>query len=351
VSERVILALPAEVSGGVSFDHLSRLCDRRGLFEHADHVTPRHEHGYCTDDNARLLVIAARESATGSMDALSRLALAFVLDAQEPSGLFHNRMNIDGQWTDAATDDDWWGRSVWALGVASVQHRDASVRRCARAAFDRSVEIRSRWPHAMAFAALGAASVLVNDPASRAASGLLGDALSTIGEPPLGAWQWPLPRLTYANAALAEAVIAAGAALGSHTHVKRGLRMLSWLIDLQTRGGVLSIIGTAGLCEGDLPPRDGGAMFDQQPIEVAAIADACWLAYRTTGDAGWRDAVRLANAWFDGTNDTGAQMHDVCSGGGYDGLHSDRVNLNQGAESTLAFISARQRARSLVVAT
>ena len=143
-------ALRARSTQTISFAHLDRLSDHRGLFEHADHVTPRHEHGYCTDDNSRLLVVTAREDDAGTPRTLSRLALAFLLDAQEPDGLFHNRMNTAGQWTDAATNDDWWGRSVWALGIASVQHRDASVRHWSRAAFDRSADVRSAWPHAMA---------------------------------------------------------------------------------------------------------------------------------------------------------------------------------------------------------
>ena len=333
----------------ISLAHLVHLSDLRGLFEHADHITPRREHGYCTDDNSRLLVVTSREDDTGAAHTLSRLALAFVVDAQEPDGLLHNRMNIAGEWTDGATNDDWWGRSLWALGVASVDHWDASVRHRARTAFERSAKVRSSWPHAMAFAALGATQVLIDEPNHRAARRLLRDALVTIGRPSTGRWQWPLPRVTYANAAIAEAVIGAGAALAEYAIVEQGLSMLSWLLDLQTLDGHISVVGTTGLAPGNPWPCDGTPMFDQQPIEVAALADACWLAYRVTGDERWATAVLLANAWFDGANDTGAVMHDSVSGGGYDGLHADRVNLNEGAESTLAFISTRQRARSLSV--
>lgn len=337
------------VAGAISFEHLSRLSDLRGLFEHADHLVPRLEHGYCTDDNARLLLIASRADDTGAARTLSRLALAFLLDAQASDGLFHNRMDITGSWTDTPTNDDWWGRGVWALGAASVEHRDPAVRHWARFAFDRSVDVRSPWPHAMAFAALGAAPVLTDDPDHAGARSLLRDALATIGSPPTGAWRWPLPRLTYANAAIAEAVIAAGAALESPEAIDRGIAMLEWLVDIQTRDGQLSVIGTDGLRSTDPAPRNGAPMFDQQPIEVAAIADACWRAFRLTGDGRWAQGVVMANAWFDGVNDRGFVMYDEVSGGGFDGLHADRVNLNEGAESTLAFISTRQRAGSLLV--
>ena len=330
-------------ASAISFEHLTQLSDLRGLFEHADHLVPRFEHGYCTDDNARLLVVTGRADDTGAARTLSRLALAFLLDAQASDGLFHNRMDISGSWTDSPTNEDWWGRGVWALGASSVEHRDPAVRQWARAAFDRSVDVRSPWPHAMAFAALGAAPVLVDDPTHTGAASLLRHALTTIGNPPAGAWRWPLPRLTYANAAIAEAVIAAGVALASQEAIDRGLAMLEWLVGIQNRDGQLSVIGTDGLRSTDPTPRDGKPMFDQQPIEVAAIADACWCAFQVTGDSRWAQGVAMANAWFDGVNDCGFVMFDEASGGGYDGLHADRVNLNEGAESTLAFISTRQR--------
>ena len=104
VESPTIAATDITATNIVSFDHLSRLSDLRGLFEHADHLAPRLEHGYCTDDNARMLAITSRTNDTGAPRTLSRLSLAFVLDAQAPNGLFHNRMDIAGNWTDSPTD-------------------------------------------------------------------------------------------------------------------------------------------------------------------------------------------------------------------------------------------------------
>ncbi len=324
-----------------TFDHLERMSDDRGLFEHANGSVPRREHGYCTDDNARLLLLSVREPDTGSAHRLSRLALAFVTDAQAADGRSHNRMDVSGRWTDHASTNDWWGRSLWALGVSSVDHPDPAVRRLARDGFDRGAMHRSTWVRSAAFAALGAAAVLGDVPTHVAARSLLIDALEVIGYAEPWPWIWPEPRLAYANAAVAEAVIAAGVALDQPADLERGLAMLAWLLDIETCNGHLSVTGVGGR-----GPSDTSPMFDQQPIEVAALADACWLAHRSTGDDRWLRGVTAAAGWFNGDNDTGLCMIDRESGGAYDGMHRDRVNTNEGAESTMSFISTMQRMRS-----
>ena len=197
----------------------------------------------------------------------------------------------------------------------------------------------------MAFAALGAADVVAYDPDHRAARSLLVDTLAAIGPMSAGAWSWPEPRLTYANAALAEAVVAGGAALERAADVRRGLTMLAWLFDLATPRAHLSVTGAGGR-----GPGEHGPQFDQQPIEVGAIADACWRAYSLTGDVRWSQGVTAAAGWFAGENDSGMVMVDDVSGGSFDGLRLDGVNLNEGAESTLAFVSTMQRARSFALA-
>ncbi|MEO5900983.1 MAG: glycosyltransferase [Ilumatobacteraceae bacterium] len=334
-----------ELGHAVRFDHLDRLCDQRGLFEHADGLIPREEHGYCTDDNARLLVVMSNAADVGVAHRLVRLSLDFVRSAQAPDGRVRNRMDITGRWTDDPTTEDCWGRALWGLGTAANHHGNPTIRRWAHRAFATSVRQRSPWSRAMAFAAIGAAELLAVDPVDVQARLLLVDALAVIGPVPSGDWTWPEPRLRYANAALAEAVIASAAALHDDFALDRGLAMLGWLLDLETRDGHLSVTGTAGR-----DAADDRAQFDQQPIEVAAMADACWRAYALTGDPRWANGVTAAGAWFHGDNDTGAVMHDVDSDGGFDGLRVRGVNTNQGAESTLAFVSTMQRVGALGVA-
>ena len=146
------------------FDHLVDMSDERGLFEHADHAVRREEHGYCTDDNARLLIVTAREPGSDAARRLGRLALDFVLHAQAADGRCRNRLDRAGRWTDAPGTDDCWGRSVWALGVAATCHPDLATRTTALSAFERALRQRSRWRRSMAFAALGAADVAGREP-------------------------------------------------------------------------------------------------------------------------------------------------------------------------------------------
>jgi hypothetical protein len=195
----------------------------------------------------------------------------------------------------------------------------------------------------MAFAALGAAELLAVDPEHRVARKLITDCAESLpapnGDP---AWPWPEPRLAYANAVLPEAMIAAGGVLDDMMLRQRGLDLLGWLIEYETSDGHLSPTPVGGRGADDARPG-----FDQQPIEVATLADACARAAVVDASAIWPDAVRAAAAWFMGDNDAGKVMWDPDTGGGYDGLHADGVNGNQGTESTLAVISTLQHAQRL----
>ena len=326
-------------------DHLVRMCDERGLFEHASGSVRRVEHGYCTDDNARLLVVTARERDVGDARRLSRLALEFVLESQAPDGRIRNRVDLDGNWTDRASTNDCWGRAIWGLGVAARRHRDAAVRQWALGAVERSFVRRSTSTRAMAFAVLGACEVAEADPDHRAARAVLADFVDGIPTVVRPRWPWPEKRMSYANAVLPDALIAAGAALGRSVDVDRGLALLRWLVDIQTRDGHLSVVGNAGR-----GPKDAAPQFDQQPIEVASLADACTRAFELTGDRQWADVVLCAARWFEGDNDAGVPMFDDESGGGFDGLEPSGVNRNQGAESTLALVSTMQHARCVAAA-
>jgi hypothetical protein len=323
------------------FAHVRSMSDAVGMFEHADHATARREHGYCTDDMARLMVVAIREpDADMAMRDLRRATLRFLAAAQSPSGRIRNRRTVGGRWLDRHGVEDCWGRSVWAFGTASHRSTEDWLRASATSYFNRGATQRSPHRRAMAFAALGAAEVVVRDPGHRRALDLLADAVEVIGRPADHAsWPWPEPRLAYANAAIAEALIAAGDALGRPDVVADGLLLLGWLLDREVVDGHLSPTPVGGSGRGDVP---GG--FDQQPIEVAAMADACARALALTDDDRWRRGVELAVGWFGGANDGGAVMWDAATGGGYDGLTALGANVNQGAESTLALISTLQHA-------
>jgi hypothetical protein len=321
------------------FRHLLRLTDDIGLLEHAEGPTPRFEHGYCVDDVARGLVVVCREPQPDHvLVTLAGRYLRFLAQAQAPDGRFRNRLGYDRRWHDHPGTHDCWGRALWGLGTAAARGPAAAMREEALTRFGSGARVHSEWPHAMAFAALGAAEVLDISPGHPAALGLLSAAVSVIGEPPASAaWPWPAPRLSYASAAIAEAVIVAGCKLGDDQVLRNGLRMLEWLLAGETRNGHLSVVPVGGWGQGEGRPG-----FDQQPIEVAALADACTRAAMVTGDSSWLDAVGMCVGWFLGDNDAKVPLLDEQTGGGHDGLGPAGRNRNQGAESTLAMISVLQ---------
>ena len=327
------------------FDHLLRMTDERGTFEHALHDAPRPEHGYCTDDVARVLVVSAREpDPTREIADLAVRSLRFVRDAQAHDGRFRNRLNRDGHWEDLPSTDDCWGRAIWGLGTAAARLESATLRRSALVQFERAVQNRSPSRRAMAFAGLGAAEVLTVDPAHHGARRILGDAASAIPAYGVGDWLWPEPRLAYANAVLPELLLAAGDKLHRPRLIGRGIELLAWLLQHETADdGHLSVTPAGGA-----GPRSAARpSFAQQPIEVAALADACARAAALDSDERWDRGLRSAVAWFTGDNDGRHVMWDPATGGGFDGLEADGPNQNQGAESTLALLSTLQHARSL----
>ena len=325
-----------------TFGHVLSMSDSIGLFEHADHAAPRREHGYCTDDMARVLIVAVREpDRSQAVRELARTAYRFVAASQSTTGRTRNRRSANGRWTDRYGVEDCWGRSLWAFGTAARLAPESWMRSGATSYFNHGVKQRSPHRRAMAFAALGAAEIVELDPRHLRARALLADAITVIG--PLGSdpdWPWPEPRLSYANAALPDALIAAGHALDRPEVLADGLTLLRWLLERETLDDHLSPtpVGGSG-------PADGPRRFDQQPIEAAALAEACVRAWTVTGADEWRRGVDLALGWFAGDNDVGSVMWDTATSGGYDGLTASGPNINQGAESTLALIATLQHVR------
>jgi hypothetical protein len=376
------------------FSHIVTMTDTLGLFEHAFLRVPRPEHGYCVDDVARALIALCRNEWTAPADGpggidtlirlrrggpglpvglatwheprpatvdanagggtlagpavlaeLARVYARFIGRAQTDDGRVVNRRDVRGVGHGAPSLEDCWGRAVWAWGTAAARSRDSELAVRASERFAVSAVRRSPWPRAMAFAGLGAAELMRIDPGRADARALLRDAAATVGAfDPGSGWSWPEPRLTYANAVLPDVLIAAGDYLHDDRLLDRGLAMLDWLVGVQLRDGHLSLTPATGWAAGE--PLPG---FDQQPIEAATLADACARAYDLTGDARWSDVVECAAGWFFGRNDTGVPLYDQATGGCCDGLEAAGRNENQGAESTLALITAVQHASRLAV--
>jgi hypothetical protein len=323
----------------LSFQHLTRLTEPLGLYEHALGTAPRPEHGFCIDDVARALVVTARERyPSAEVRSLRTGYLDFVCAAQRDDGLMHNRRGTDGSWTDRPSSNDHWGRGLWALGTAAAEVDEDDLADRARVGAAIAVRSRSVWPRAMAYAALGAGQLLRAVPGDPAALRLLSDARRVLGRSrPDARWPWPEERLTYANAVLPEAMIVIGGELADESLRDDGLLLLDWLVEEQTLDGHLSLVPSTGRSMGDRRPGHA-----QQPIEAAALAEACRTAYLATSHPRWIAAIDMCLGWFDGDNDGGLVMRDAETGGGFDGLERGHASLNQGAESTLAWLSTLQ---------
>jgi hypothetical protein len=323
----------------MNYDHLLALTTERGVFEHCSGQTPLPEHGYCVDDVARALIVAARDPEPPvEVDGAVDTCMDFLSAAQHVDGSIINRQGVDGSWNGDPEVGDHWGRAVWAWGT--VVGRSSDLDRIERAvgAFRISSSRRSPFLRSMAHAALGAAEYLRRFPHNASALDLLADARNHLLRRKDPSIPWPEPRLTYANAVIPHALIAAGLHLGETDTLDYGLDMLDWLCRLQMAQGHLSPVGNGGWAPGDPLPS-----FDQQPLEVSHLVDACTMAFDATSDNRWLERARLGAAWFYGVNDVGVWMHDPRTGAGYDGLKPDGPNVNCGAESTLAYLSSVQQ--------
>lgn len=330
-------------------DHLFRLTDRTGMLQHATFTIPNAAEGYCTDDNARALLLTVLLEELGldypSLNQATTTYAAFLQHALHPdSGRFRNFMGFDRRWLEDAGSTDSHGRAVWALGatVGRSGRRELQCWASHLLTLSHGPVVDFTAPRSWAFALLGLHEYLRrlqgDRRVSQAAETLTTKLVDLYDATATDEWPWFEPELTYDNARLCEALIVAGAATSNDKAQTIGLQALRWLIDLQKApNGHLRPIGSNGFYRRG---AEQPAAFDQQPVEVAATVAACLAAHRATEDDAWLWDARAAFEWFLGRNDLGLELYDPTTGGCRDGLQSDRVNENQGAESTLAFLLA-----------
>ena len=329
---------------GINLDHLYRLTDSTGIVQHARYHLPFYEEGYCTDDNARALILSMMLADAGVQDLKLAQATdtysAFLNHAYtDGHRQFRNFMSYDRHWLEDVGSDDSTGRTVWALGTCIGRSNDRNATTWAMNMMERVLPTIADMgsPRAWAFALVGLNEYqkrFSNDRLAKTIQQQLTDKLMfRFSETAMPDWPWFENVLSYDNAVLAHALLVSGDAVAQET----GLTALRWLMKLQTSERThFQPIGSNGFyVKGE--PR---AFFDQQPLEAQSSIAACLAAYRLTGEADWyRKAIRVFR-WFSGLNDLGLPLYDEQTGGCRDGLHIDRVNMNQGAESTLSYLMA-----------
>jgi glycosyltransferase involved in cell wall biosynthesis len=322
---------------------IERLTDGCGMLQHSIFNVPDRDHGYCVDDNCRALMLMHRFGGADAdrADQLAVVYASFVQFAWNGEiGRFRNFMSFEREWLEAEGSQDSFGRSLWSLGITASEARHQDLRRWALHLFDQvapNVRILDH-PRSWAFAMLGADALLAAHPGHAVARSLLADfgarlrACFTARRQ--ADWCWFEPMLSYDNARLPEALIRAGRRLGDRDMVADGLAALDWLDGIQTNpSGQFRAVGTDSFGIGQKPPLP----FDQQPLEAWATIEAAGLAFAETGLEKWRETAWRAYRWYLGDNDLDMPIASLVDGGCFDGLMRDRVNLNQGAESVLAF--------------
>ena len=331
--------------------HLLTMTDDTGILQHAIFSVPNTCEGYTTDDNARALVVSMRLDENAAYDSkamhpnLSRRYLAFLwLAFNSDKGRFRNFLGYDRKWLEETGSEDSHGRALWALGAVLGHSQDAGLRGAAGRLFEAAVPAVAKFtsPRSWAFSILGMQAYLDWFPGDRAIQGVrnaLADRLLDVYERSRGeGWDWFEKSLSYSNARLPQALILAGWRGENERMVAAGIEALEWLVAAQHCGDkeVFVPIGSNGFySEGREKAR-----FDQQPVEACATIAACLEAYKLTREERWYEEARRVFSWFLGRNDLQAPLYDSITGGCRDGLHPDRVNANQGAESTLSFLMA-----------
>jgi glycosyltransferase involved in cell wall biosynthesis len=350
----------------LKLNHLNRMTDDTGILQHAIFTIPNRGEGYTTDDNARALILAVLLDGLNAtqpekdqhlkvdpptVDAAS-LYLSFLEHAfNSTKGRFKNFLRYDRRWNEPVGSEDCHGRALWGLGTVLGRSQDQGLRGAAGRLFEYSLPAAVEFssPRAWAYTLLGIHGYLNSYPGDRDAQNVrtalsrrLLEMYELIRRPD---WKWFENVLAYGNARLPQALLLVGSACSDDRMVSAGLESLDWLSQTQhceTKGHFVPI-GSQGFYR-----QDGQkARFDQQPLEAAGAVSACLQAYRVTGDSRWRNEAWSAFNWFLGDNDLQLPLYDSATGGCRDGLHPDRANENQGAESTLSFLMALLEMRSL----
>ena len=332
----------------ISLEHLQRLTDSCGIIQHAEYMIPDYQSGYTTDDNARALAAVANHYLL-FQDPLSRsLAvtyLAFLRYAQREDGRFHNFFSYDRRPCDEVGSDDCFGRTLGSLAYLLYAPPDPNLIAPVERMFYRALPWVERLEHPrskamciLAFYRWWQARPVQREEAAERLQRLAMNLLDCYREHNRADWQWFLPEMTYANANLPEALFRAYQVTGEQEYLTVATRTMAFLCEKVFHTGKLSIIGNNGWHN-----ANGGhpAEYDQQPIDAAAMVEAALAAFDATKQTTHLRHAGLAFDWFFGSNSKGVSVYDPKTGGCFDGLTAAGVNMNQGAESSVALLQAQ----------
>ena len=328
----------------IRLDHLIRMTDDTGLLQHAAHSVPDRRFGYCVVDNARGLLVALLAQRVIGLDETKPLIttyLSYLYHSQTEDGYFRNFMDFRRNLDHEAGSEDCLGRALWALGLAVGLAPDEGQRLLAKRMFQRSMTLPLNFgPRGCALGILGLHSYLQSEPKDKLAEETLGSLAATLvrkfDDEADENWRWFEPDLTYENALLPLALFTFAKHTGDENALRVARESLAFLEENAFAKGYLQLVGNEGwyLRGGESP------LTDEQPIDAAAFVLAFRAAYAATGDPHYLIRMRESFEWFLGTNRLGLSLYNFSTAGCHDGLGTEEVNANQGAESVLSFLIA-----------
>ncbi len=350
----------------LSLDHLFRMSGSLGVIQHSRYAEPDPATGYTTDDNARALMAALGLWVHLGDPRLLELAaryVRFLALAQRPDGSFVNFFGPRGERLEEVGSEDSFGRALWGCGAALALAEPVAVTAGAGAAgWVRAVEevfrraapraARLRSPRAQAFAILGLARAMeAGQPQARllpVLDALASNLVTLYRRAARPGWHWFEEVMTYSNGVLPLGLFEAHRATGRREYLVAALESFGFLVEtVLWQGRCLRVVGNRGWWG-----RSGQrAWFDEQPVDAAKVVLAAAGAWRATAAADYLRLAETAFTWFLGRNHHGLPLYDAATGGCRDGLTPEGVNLNQGAESLLAYLLSYLELASLAQET
>ena len=337
----------------VKLDYLVSITDETGIVQHAKFATPNRREGYTTDDNARALIVCTRHNELNRSPETAKLAdvyLSFLYHMQMEDGKLHNFLSYDRRFLDDVGSDDSLGRVLWACGSVINSNLDEEKKLLSKEVFDKALPhaLNSTSPRAKAFAVLGLSQYQRAYPKDQALSGrmieLIEQLLKLYEQESSVDWRWFEAYLTYCNGRLPQALFEGYESIRDGDVLQVAEDSFNFILKVQMNDGMFAPIGNKGWY------KKGGlrAMYDQQSVEASCMAETAVAAFRATRNSHFRTTARTIFAWFLGKNTKGLSVYNLNTGGCYDGITPEGVNLNQGAEATVAYLLARLDLETIV---
>jgi glycosyltransferase involved in cell wall biosynthesis len=335
-----------------SLDYFHNLSDTTGLFQHAHFTLPDYNHGYCTDDNARALLMILKynqQYKTTESELLVTKLLSFLHYMQLENGFFVNMLSYSRKHLKNNISEDCFGRAIWALGYAIKFAPLENQRAFAKDMFIKAIPYFKNLneKRGLANSILGIVYYLKEFPYDKQLEKILNDFLEKLNDSFLSFsnpnWQWYEELIAYDNAILPLAMLQGGDYLKQKRFIDIAFKSIHFLEKHIYQNKHLSVIGN----ENWLRKGQNKSQFAQQPVDVMAMVLLYKYLYKLTKEKKYKSKLKIAFSWFLGNNDLYISLYDKESKGCADGLYKDQVNLNQGAESLLAWQIAFLSYRSI----